>query len=247
MIENIFTGSVLTALWIVPVLRELAGIFLAIYIAKNCSARSFNNKLLWAFFALVSPAFAIIAYFVKVKLSEDKPEAQLADKSKLKASKKYFAISFVIYTLAFILIIVSTVLSVGSGIAGIANGDLDFPTYYDSEGVEHEDYESIPVFDREGNEYHLDEVSVGFNANSYYDKDGNEYDLENCYISKDGYFYYDKNGELEDTHESNWYYSKHWKDKNGMLYAHIDEGVVWDEEGDLCIIYHGGHIRKAFD
>ena len=226
MLQNLFAGGALVALWIVPVLREIAGLFLVVFIAKNSKARNFDNSFLWALFALLSPVFAIIGYFIKVKLSEDKTESQLNDKDKIKKSRKFFVISFIIYALAFIVLIVSVVVSVGAGAIGIANDKIElFPPYYDSESNVHKDYETISIYDKDGNEYYLDEISVGGNANSYYDQNGKEYNLAHCYISQDGYFYYDENDELEDTHESTWYYSKHWKDKNGTLYAHIDNGV----------------------
>ena len=248
MLQNLFEGGALVALWIVPVLRVIAGTFLAIYIVKNSKARNFDNSFFWTLFALVSPVFAIICYFIKVKLSEDKTEAQLNDKEKLKHSKKYFAISFIIYAVAFIVLIVSVVISIGAGAVGFAKGEIEvFPTYYDSQGNVHEEYETIPIYDKAGNEYHLDEITDGWNMNSYYDKNGKEYLLEHCYISQDGYFYYDEDDELEDTHESSWYYGKHWKDENGILYAHIDDGVFWDEYGNLCIVYMGTHTRKAFE
>ncbi len=248
MFENLFVGGAFTALKIVPLLRGIAGSFLAVYIFKNSKARNFDNSFLWALFALVSPAFAVIGYFIKVKLYEDKTEAQLYDKDKIKKSKKFFVISFIIYALALIVLFGSVVVSISAGAIGIAKDEIElFPSYYDSEGNVHEDYETIPIYDKEGNEYHLDEITDGWNTNSYYDQNGKEYLLDYCYISQDGYFYYDENDELEDTHESTWYYSKHWKDKNGVLYAHIDDGVFWDEDGNLCIVYKGNQKRKAFD
>ena len=248
MLQNLFAGGALVALWIVPVLREIGALFLAIFIVKNSKARNFDNSFLWALFALLSPVFAIIGYFIKVKLSENKTEAQLNDKDSIKKSRKFFVISFIIYAVAFIVLIASVVISIVSGAIGLAKNEIElFPTYYDSEGNVHEYYETISIYDKDGNEYHLDEITDGWNCNSYYDENGKEYLLEHSYISQDGYFYYDENDELEDTHETVWYYGKHWKDKNGILYAHIDDGVYWDEDGNLCIVYSGTRTRKAFD
>ena len=248
MLQNIFAGGVLVALRIVPLLREIAGLFLAIFIVKNSKARNFDNSFLWALFALLSPVLAVLGYYIKVKLSEGKVEVQLNDKDKIKKSKKFFIISFIIYALAFIVLIGSVVVSIGAGAIGLAKNEIEpFPTYYDSEGNIHEEYETIPIYDKDGNEYHLGDITDGWNMNSYYDQNGKEYLLSHCYVSQYGYFYYDENDELEDTHESTYYYGKHWKDKNGVLYAHIDDGVFWDDEGNLCIVYKGTRTRKAFD
>ncbi len=74
-----------------------------------------------------------------------------------------------------------------------------------------------------------------------------KYLLEHCYVSQDGYFYYDENDELIDTKEAFYYYDKHWTDENGTLYAHIDNGVYWDKDGNLCIVYYTGRTRLAFE
>lgn len=244
MIENVFAGSGVAAIWGVPALRQIAGVFLAVFLYKNCKARNYDKKWLWALFAMVSPVLSVAGFIIKTKISEDFG----VDKDEQRSAKKYAIISVIIYVLALIIMVASVIVFAVSGVIGVANDSIELlPHYYDSNGVEHEDYRTIPIYDKDGNEYHLDEVSDGWNCDSYYDEAGNEYSLDHCYISQDGYFYYDENDELIDTKEAFYYYDKHWKDESGNLYAHIDNGVYWDEDGNLCIVYYTGRTRLAFE
>lgn len=61
--------------------------------------------------------------------------------------------------------------------------------YYDRYGKEHSSYETLPLYDSDGNAYTL----VSQSKNSYYkDKDGNKYPSRHCFVDKQSNFIYDK-------------------------------------------------------
>ena len=252
LIETIYASGKIVSLILVPVLREFAAILLAFAISKDCKARKNGSGVLWGIFTLIMPIFSGIIYFVYSRiLVKRKPETS-KDKKRVRSSRRLTVAAILIYILSLIIAVIAFVTSFASEIA-IKSSD-DYKDYvslvneeecYDRNGVKYDSGEDVLIYDKIGNEYHYAKADYGINYYAYFDKEGNKFDLDYCYISRDGYFYYDKNDSLEDTGEW-YYYDKHFYDTDGNEYAHIDDYVFWDKNGNIVIRYIDGY-RYAFD
>ena len=250
--ETIYASGKIVSLILVPVLRELAAILLAFAISKDCKARKNGSGVLWGIFTLIMPIFSGIIYFVYSRiLVKRKPETS-KDKKRVRSSRRMTVVAILIYILSLIIAIVAFVSNIASGIAmrssdesqGFLSAILE-EEFYDRNGVQYDSGEDVLIYDKIGNEYYYAEADYDINNYAYFDKEGNEFDLDYCYISRDGYFYYDENDLLEDTGEW-YYYDKHFYDTDGNEYAHIDDYVFWDKNGNIVIRYIDGY-RYAFD
>lgn len=107
--------------------------------------------------------------------------------------------------------------------------------YYDRYGKEHSSYETLPLYDSDGNAYTL----VTQSKNSYYkDKDGNKYPSRHCFVDKQSNFIYDKNGEITLSDDG---MSATGKDKTVYYPA---ETVIWDVDGNLVTVFGFGETIR---
>lgn len=250
---TIYASGKIVSLILVPVLRELAAILLAFAISKDCKARDNGSGALWGIFTLIAPIFSGFVYLIYSRFLVKRMPKSLEDKKKVRSSRRLTVAAVMIYILSFIIAVVAFITIFASEIAmhssddyqGVISSLLEEEEYYDRNGIRYDSGEDVLIYDINGNEYHYAESPNGFNYYTYFDENDNEYDIEYCYISKDGYFYYDENDSLEDTGEW-YYYDKHFFDKEGNEYAHIDEYVFWDKDGKIIISYIKG-TRYAFD
>lgn len=245
LIETVFATGSIGWIFLVPILRAAASIFLALAVSRDSKARSNGSSALWGLAILLMPMLFGIIYFIYSRfLCEAKPDTPV-DKKYAKQSKRLCILAVFTYFVMAAVLVVSIILLVSSGIAGIESGDL-IPHYYDMNGVEYEEPSQVPLYDREGNVYTVAESENGINYYPYFDRNGVEYDLDKTYISEDGYFYYDENNELQAMNEL-YYYDKHYYDDEGNLYAKIDDYAYWDDDGKICIVYLGARERYAFE
>lgn len=244
-IKAIFASGHIAYIVLVPVIRELAAVLLAIAISKDCKARDNGSGVLWGIFTLLSPILSGIIYLIYSRFLTKRKGSTAEDKKRIKQSRKLTIWAGIVYTVSLILALVAVITMASSGLADFSIEDTDsIPGYYDMNGKEYETGADVILFDKDANKYHLDKASFGINANSYYDEKGNEYDLEYSYISKDGFFYYDADHSLKASDEL-YYYDKHFYDSDGNEYAHIDDYAYWDKDGNICIKYIKGN-RYAF-
>lgn len=107
--------------------------------------------------------------------------------------------------------------------------------YYDRYGKEHSSYETLPLYDSEGNAY----TFVSQSKNSYYkDKDGNKYPSRRCFVDKQSNFIYDKNGKITLSDDG-----MSATDKDGTVY-YPAETVIWDVDGNLVTVFGFGEIIR---
>lgn len=107
--------------------------------------------------------------------------------------------------------------------------------YYDRYGKEHSSYETLPLYDSDGNAYTL----VSQSKNSYYkDKGGNKYPSRHCFVDKQSNFIYDKNGEITLSDDG---MSATGKDKTVYYPA---ETVIWDVDGNLVTVFGFGETIR---
>lgn len=240
---------------LVPVLRELAGVILAIAISKDCKARNNGSGALWGVFTLFFPAFAGIIYCIYSRFLAKRDAKTDADRKKIKTSRRLTIVAVLVYIAAFMIAVIAIITGVASGIASSIDNEatninsLMYSEYYDMNGVKYDEGEQVILYDKEGNAYHIAESSNGWNHYPYFDEKGNEYLLDQCYISKDGYFYYDKNNELTDSKEL-YFYDKTFYDKDGNEYKPIGFYAFFDKDGKIVINHsasHGSVNEYAFD
>lgn len=199
ILETVFSTGGATYFVVVPVLRELSAIFLAIAIFKDCKVRYNKSNILWGLFSLLSPALVGIIYFIFSRIINKCEIKNTNDKKKIKSAKKITVLAIIIYIVSFVLCIVSVSTIIGTEIASQVtdNGSLMFNNYYDINGKEYEKATDVPLFDKDGNKYVIKKVPEGINWYAYFDELGNLYELEDSYISKDGCFYYDNEHKLK--------------------------------------------------
>jgi heme/copper-type cytochrome/quinol oxidase subunit 2 len=245
-LKTVFTNSGAIYLVVVPILRELSAVFLAIAISKDCKARYNKNNILWAIFTLLSPVFVGIIYFIYSR-AINKCENQDTSNKKVKSAKKLTALAIIIYVISVILCIASFSTIIGTEIVSQVNdnGSLMFNDYYDIDGNEYENAKDVPLYDKDGNKYVIKKVNKGINWYAYFDELGNQYELEDSYISKDGCFYYDGEQKLEHkgklvTTDTIFY------DEQGNEYVAIGQYAYFDKDGN---IFHrfGKYEAIAFD
>lgn len=161
-IETIYASGRIVYLILVPFLRELAGMFLAIAISKDCKARDNGSGALWGVFTLVTPLFAGVIYFIYSRLLVKRKGKTKEDKKKIKSSRKLTAFAVFVYALSVIVAIVAVITSLSSGIAlaekedGEANiNSIIYDEYYDKNGVRYENGKDVILYDKNKNKYHF--------------------------------------------------------------------------------------------
>lgn len=236
MFENIsqglFTIGGAGYLIVVPALRFLAALFMALSTYKLLKARQDKHKALWLFAIVVSPFFARLAYEVYRRWIAKK------EIPSVKGSTAFLIISMVTYILSAVFTVIFLV-SMGIGyIKSVVDGEpLD--VFYDVHGNEYYDAYDVPLHDKEGNTYIYE--SAWFSVGNYTDQYGNTYDGDHCYLSEDGYFYYDARDELIPYADFDRYYT----DGETVYYSLFDR-VYWEEDGTIYDI--SGRFRiELFD
>jgi heme/copper-type cytochrome/quinol oxidase subunit 2 len=234
ILKTLFSTSGAIYLVVVPILRELSAVFLAIAISKDCKARYNKNNILWAIFTLLSPVFVGIIYFIYSRVINKCEKQDISDK-KIKSAKKLTVLAIIIYVISVILCIVSFSTIIGTEIYSQVkdNSSLMFnDSYYDINGNEYENATDVPLYDQDGNKYVIKKVNESINWYAYFDELGNQYELEDSYISKDGCFYYDDEQKLEHkgkivTTDTIFY------DEQGNEYVAIGQYAYFDNDGNI--------------
>lgn len=242
VLEAIYSAGFIGNVIAVPVLREIAAIFLAFAISKDCKARDNGSSVLWGIFTLISPLIAGVVYGIYSRFFSDRKAETDVDKKRAKSSVRLCILAVFTYIMSFIMLIISVIAITSAGLAGQQTDDFDmFIRYYDRNQIEYSSLEEVPLFDKENNMYHIDNSSF-FIVGSYYDDNGTEYDYDNSYISEDGYFYYDESKSLKENDDGYFY------DADGRKYALIDDWIYWDKDGKIH--FTSGKVtsdRLAFD
>lgn len=118
----------------------------------------------------------------------------------------------------------------------------EFAGYYDMNGNEYGFYGDVPLYDKDGNCYYLNQKL--FQSPCYLCGE-DEYEISLSYISADGYFYYDDNESLMcNTRLKNG--STVYYDIYKNEYVSIGEFAYFDKNGDVVhgISARGGAIHE---
>lgn len=249
VIDSIFLSSRLIYSILVPLLRAVAGVLLAIAISKDCKARENGSTALWGLFTLIFPAMTGIIYGVYSRILKKRESKTENGKKNIKRSERLTVCAILVYIIAIAAACVAIITTVASGTAIIISGDnsglnsFSYDEFYDMKGNKYDDAYKVVLYDRQGNSYHIQESPDGWNYYTYFDQNGVEYDLALCYISKDGYFHYDKDSKLKNDDSIFTYeYDKIYLDENGNEYKKIGECVFFDNDGKVVNRYLSGRF-----
>lgn len=220
--NTIAISSLSVYLILIPVMRTVASILLAVAVSKDCKARGGDRALFWSICTFLVPlAFGII-YLINSRAVQKSPINP--DKKKAKSAIHLTVFAIIIYIITLALSAAAIVSGAASGIYILLN----------------DDGESVVLYDKNGNSYHIEKSEDGFNFYPYVDEQGNEYSPTDCFISKDGYFYYDPNDELEESKDL-FYYDKTFYDKDGNEYRAIGNYAFFDKDGKIVVNYNAYH------
>lgn len=220
--NTIAISSLSVYLILIPVMRTVASILLAVAVSKDCKARGGDRALFWSICTFLVPlAFGII-YLINSRAGQKSPVKP--DRKKSKSAKRLIVFAIIIYIITLALSAAAIVSGAASGIYILLN----------------DDGESVVLYDKNGNSYHIEKSEDGFNFYPYVDEQGNEYSPTDCFISKDGYFYYDPNDELEESKDL-FYYDKTFYDKDGNEYRAIGNYAFFDKDGKIVVNYNAYH------
>lgn len=242
--NTIAISSLSVYLILIPVMRTVASILLAVAVSRDCKARGGDRALFWSICTFLVPlAFGII-YLINSRAIQKSPINP--DKKKAKSAIYLTVFAIIIYIITLALSAAAIVSGAASGIYILLNDDgesinsLLYDGYYDMNGIKYDDGESVVLYDKNGNSYHIEKSEDGFNFYPYVDEQGNEYSPTDCFISKDGYFYYDPNDELEESKDL-FYYDKTFYDKDGNEYRAIGNYAFFDKDGKIVVNYNAYH------
>lgn len=220
--NTIAISSLSVYLILIPVMRTVVSILLAVAVSKDCKARGGDRALFWSICTFLVPlAFGII-YLIN---------SRAVQKSPINPDKKKAKSAIYLTVFAIIIYIITLALSAAAIVSGAASG-----IYI----LLNDDGESVVLYDKNGNSYHIEKSEDGFNFYPYVDEQGNEYSPTDCFISKDGYFYYDPNDELEESKDL-FYYDKTFYDKDGNEYRAIGNYAFFDKDGKIVVNYNAYH------
>lgn len=217
--QGIFTTGVTGYLIVVPILRFIATLFMAISTHKLLKARQDNHKFLWMVAICFSPIITRIAFEVYRRWIAKK------EIDRAKGSKPFLVASIVAFVLSAILMVVS-VLSMGIGYIKSEIDGEPLATIYDVHGNEYDDLYDVPLYDKQGNIYTHEDA--WFTTGTYTDQNGKSYDGDYCYLSEYGYFYFDENEELKPYKDSYDYYT----DGETIYYSLLNR-VYWEDDGTI--------------
>ena len=223
MFENIsqavFTTGAIGYMIVVPVVRSLATLFMAISTYKLLKAREDHFKILWVVAICFSPIIARIAFEVYCRWIAKK------EIGAVKGSKAFLIASVIAFALSAVLLVAS-VISIGVGYLKSEIDGEPLGTFYDVHGNEYDDVYDVPLYDKEGNTY-THEIGW-FTTGTYIDQNGRSYDGDYCYLREDGFFYYDENKELKPYKDSYDYYTD-----GEAIYYDLFGRVYWEADGTI--------------
>lgn len=213
----LFFGGGVVKLMIVPLIRFLGAVFMAISTYKMLKARRDNHMALWLLAVMVSPILARIAYEVyrRCMVKKESPRA--------KGSGLFLMLAIALFVASFFL-------SAGSAISmgtGILKSELDgeyIVTFYDARGNAYSDIYDVPLYDEEGNVYIFN--ADWFTMGGYIDQNGRYFYGESSFLREDGVYYYDEGNTLVPVEASDEYYTD-----GECRYYYLIDRVFWDENG----------------
>lgn len=116
-VEAINLSSRVVYIILVPVLRELAGVLLAVAISKDCKARDNGSGALWGLFTLIFPALSGITYCVYSRFLVKRNAKTHTDKKRIKTSRRLTVGAVLVYFVALVVGCIAIVTGLASGIA----------------------------------------------------------------------------------------------------------------------------------
>jgi len=238
LFDNISQGLFLTGgtgyFIVVPILRFMATIFMAISTYKILKIRNDKYKTYWLFFIFISPILTRIIYEIYRRWIARKLDHTILNIKAPKSSNILLIISIIIFIIIVILSIISTI-SMGLGFIKSYMDNEPIAAAYDVYGNEYFSYMEVPLYDKEGNIYTYEPAWLVMG--NYVDQNGNIYDGDYCYLDEDGFLYYDKDKKLKPHKVHDGYYT----DGNNIFYClwHYvywdDKGVVYEKSGRFSI------------
>ena len=214
---------------IVPVIKVISGIFMAISVCRDAKSRKFDNKWFWTILVLFSPILGRIAYAVYHRYIRKKIWDIEYPKVFERKGVVLMALSFATYGLMIIAMLVSMI-TIGVSKVKSKIDNEPIVIYYDIQGNQYGKAWKVPLYDRQGNiyKYEFKELDV-----CYTDQNGNSYTSEQCYIDSNGYFVYDEEDTFVSVSENMDYY----KDAEGNIYYSVTLlPVYWNENGDIYVM-----------
>ena len=120
-VDAINMSSRLVYIILVPVIRELAGVLLAVAISKDCKARDNGSGALWGVFTLITPLLSGIIYCIYSRFLTKRDAKTQKDKRMAKASIRLTVCAVITYIIALIIAVSAIITGVASGIASSIN------------------------------------------------------------------------------------------------------------------------------
>lgn len=226
--ELLFIGYVVRYA-VVPAIKVIAGIFMAVSVYRDAKSRDFDNKWFWTILVFFSPILGRIAYAVYHRYVRK----WLWD---IPYPKVYQRKGFILMVLSFatygimLIAMLASMLTIGVSKVKSAVDNEPIVIYYDIRGNEYGKAWKVPLYDREGNTYKYEFKDFDI---CYTDQNGNSYTSEKCYIDSDGYFVYDEEDDFVSVSENMDYY----KDTEGNIYYSVALlPVYWSEDGDTFVM-----------
>ena len=105
--DTVLISSKVVQLILVPILRELAAVLLAIAISKDCKARDNGSGTLWGVFTILSPTLSGLIYLVYSRFVVKRKPQSDKDKRSARSSVKLTAFAILIYFIALLIAIVA--------------------------------------------------------------------------------------------------------------------------------------------
>lgn len=216
--QGLFTTGAVGYMIVVPAIRLIATILMAISLYKLLKARQDGRIPIWMIATFIAPIVTRIAFEIYSRWIAKK------ETEKVKGSLSLLIASLILYAVAAALTVAS-VISIG---AGLVKSEIDgefITTYYDANGNEYGDYYEVCLYDESGNKYTYEAEWLTF---KYVDQNGKSYDGDHCYLSEDGYFFYDEDDSLVPYDESYEYYTD-----GETIYYSILLPIYWSEDGTI--------------
>lgn len=214
---------------VVPAIKVIAGIFMAISVYRDAKSRKFENKWFWAILALLAPILGRLAYAVYHRYIRKWIWDIEYPKVFNRKGIVLMAISFFTYGLMLIAMLASMI-TIGVSKVKSAVDNEPIVIYYDIQGNQYGKAWKVPLYDCEGNTYKYEFKDFDI---CYTDENGNSYTSEQCYIDSNGYFVFDEMCDFVSVSENMDYYT----DNEGNIYYSVALlPVYWDKDGDMFVM-----------
>lgn len=129
-LTSIFISGRLIHIILVPVLRQIAALLLAVAIAKDCKARDNGSSLYWGIFTFIMPFFAGIVYLAYSRFFTHRKGKTEKDLKDIRKSYRLAGCSVFIYFIALVLAIIAVITVASSYFAEAAKNDFDFENMF---------------------------------------------------------------------------------------------------------------------